>query len=237
MASTTFEQNSGTGLGSNDVTPVFDEVQAGIESACSPESLKSIQGITNCMNKCQAHLCCHATNGLAGWDCSDTLTEECNSYSACENLVSLYELWTPPSTSFDPYAVKIAVEDVCTLPPRNLPITEEWVTGCHQVCEARMCCLAHSSLSHNCDEILEDECKDYSSCQALIGGEQRGAHNIDDVCTIEVSSNKEAERVCREKCEERSCCFEDIMAYSCYHMVRILLDTSPNSFVSQTHWI
>ena len=202
--------------------PKFDAFQSAIEAACSPDSLRTLDGIELCYNKCQAHLCCVSTDALdAAFDCSDTYPDECNAYSVCENLVSQYNLWTPPSTSFDPYAVKIAVNDVCILPQGNIPVTEEWVGNCHQVCEERMCCLAHSSLGSNCVEILGgDECADYSACKVLIGGEERDTKSIDDLCNSEVSSINEPFSDCREECKSRSCCFETELAYSCYAMVR-----------------
>jgi len=222
----------GSGLtGNNDSTsksnsnsatePNFDEFEASMEDACSPTALTTLKGIETCYDKCQAHLCCVPADAQEKeFDCSDIYPDECNSYYACENLVSLYDLWKPPSTRYDRYAVKNAVDDACTL-PSNSPVTEEWLALCHQVCEARMCCHAHPSLGSNCADFLEaDECEDYAACKVLIGGDGRHSNSIDDVCTKEVSSKEDLFYDCEEACNKRSCCFEDEPALSCYKMER-----------------
>ena len=201
--------------------PHFTEFEASIESACSAESLKSLEGIEKCFNKCQAHLCCVPTDALeADFDCSDTYPDECNSYYVCENLVDQYDLWKPPDKSFDPYAVKVAVKEACNLPNDATQATEEQIVNCHQVCEARMCCLAHESLGSNCIETLGgDECEDYSPCQVLVGGDTRDATSIDELCDYDaVTTDEEFFTKCEQKCSERSCCFEDEAEYSCYAM-------------------
>jgi len=195
--------------------PHFTEFQAVIEAACSSDSLKTLDGIDECFNKCQAHLCCVPTDAQeADFDCSDKYPDECNSYYVCEQLVDQYNLWSPPSTSFDPFAVRIAVEDACNLPDDLTQATEEKITECLQVCEARMCCLAHESLDSNCAETLgKDECDAYAACQVLVGGEERKSDNIEAVC-----DHHKLAAPCKEKCKERSCCFEDKPEYSCYSM-------------------
>ena len=203
----------------NNSGPNFTEFEASIESACSPDSLKTLEGIEKCFNKCQAHLCCVPTDALeADFDCSDTYPDECNSYYVCENLVDQYNLWEPPDK--DPYAVKFAVEEACNLPNDATQATEEQIMKCHQVCEARMCCLAHESLGSNCVETLGgDECGDYSPCQVLIGGDTRDATGVEELCDYNsVTLNEEIFRKCEKKCSERSCCFEDEAEYSCYAM-------------------
>jgi hypothetical protein len=207
-----------------DSAPEIDDFKAGIEAACSSESLKTSEGIEQCYNKCQSHLCCVPTDGLGSdYDCSDTYPDECDAYQACDQLVSRYNIWRPPSTSFDPYAVKKLVNDAC-IPRDNTPVTREWVSKCHEVCEARMCCLAHPSMASSCVNFLgEGACGDYSACQNLIGGELRDLDSITDLCNNDVSSNKEQFLDCREKCTERACCFEDNPTYSCYETVRMRL--------------
>jgi len=201
--------------------PNFDEFEASMEDACSPTALTTLKGIETCYDKCQAHLCCVPADALEKeFDCSDIYPDECSSYYACENLVSLYDLWKPPSTRYDRYAVKNAVDDACTL-PSNSPVTEEWLAHCHQVCEARMCCHAHPSLGSNCaDSLGVDECEDYAACKVLIGGDGRNSNSFDDVCTKEVSSNEDLFYDCEEACNKRSCCFEGESGLSCYKMER-----------------
>jgi hypothetical protein len=227
----TIDSGSTTLISNQDITlndsansaPEIDEFKASIEAACSSESLTTLEGITECYNKCQAHLCCVSSDVLGDFDCSDTYPDECNAYQVCDQLVSRYSIWSPPSTSFDPFAVKRLV-DVACIPRDSAPVTREWVTKCHEVCEAHMCCLAHPSLGSSCVDVLGDGvCGDYSACQNLIGGELRDLDSINDLCNSDVSSNKELFLECREKCMERSCCFEDNPDYSCYEMVRMPL--------------
>jgi hypothetical protein len=204
-----------------DDDPTLDEFKVGIEADCSPESLNTLEGIEQCYNKCAAHLCCVSAEGLGSdFDCSNAYPDECKVYQVCEQLVSRHSTWRPPSTSFDPYAVKKVVNDAC-IPPDNAPVTKEWVSNCHMVCEARMCCLAHSSLGSSCIDVLgEGVCNDFSACQNLIGGELRDAVSINDLCNNDVTSNKELFLECREKCTQRPCCFEYNPTSSCYEMVR-----------------
>ena len=188
------------------------EFGSSIRKACSSDSLKTLEGIEQCFNKCQAHLCCVPTDVLTmEFDCSDTYPDECNSYYICENLVDQYRLWKPPS---DKFAAKTAVQDACNFPSDIAQASEEQISKCHEVCEARMCCLAHESLGSNCVEVLgEDECSQYSPCQALIGGKARNSNSIEEVC-----DHSKRAYPCEKKCKERSCCFETEAEYSCYAM-------------------
>lgn len=203
--------------------PKSDAFQSAIADACSVESLKTLEGIQQCFHKCQAHLCCVPADALeADFDCSDTFFEECNTYYLCDQLVDQYQLWKPPSTAFDPFAVKVAVNDACSLPKDSSQVTEEWIANCHQHCEARMCCFTNSPHGSCIDVLGHDECDDYSACKVLIGVEEN-SNSVDDVCNNDVSSNSELFMDCREKCKERSCCFENDPSYSCYEMVRTCL--------------
>ena len=77
----------------------------------------------------------------------------------------------------------------------------------------------------------KDWCDEYEACK-LVGltgvdasadnTKASDSNNIDDLCNSEVSSNKELFLNCRQKCQERSCCFEvgENAAYSCYQAVR-----------------
>lgn len=87
--------------------------------------------------------------------------------------------------------------------------------------------MAHADIGSNCVEYIgEEECADYAACQVLIGGEQRHANSIEDVCNDEVSFandevsiNPELYADCAAKCQTRSCCFQHDQ-FSCYAMVR-----------------
>lgn len=212
-------ENSAPAIGNNSPAPKLDAFLSGLEADCSSQSLKTLHGVEHCFNKCQAHLCCHPADAIEDekFDCSDTMPE-CNPYSACESLVSSYNLWKPPSTAFDQYAVTIAVNDACNHLKNSATATEQAVAKCHQVCEARMCCLTDSKHGSCVDAVGEKECGDYSACNVLIGGEF--LTDVRDLCYEEVSSDKELFADCRKLCQTRSCCFEDEPAYSCYGMVR-----------------
>ena len=225
-SATSISDNTGSVLDIDEAVKIdegltLDEFKAGIEADCSSESLDTLEGIEQCYNRCAPYLCCFSSDAVGpDFDCSHAYPDECEAYQVCEQLVSRYNSWKPPSTSFDPYAVKKLVNDAC-IPPDNTPVNNVWVSQCHKVCEARMCCLAHSSLDSSCIDVLgEDVCNDYYACHNLIGGELRDSVSINDLCNNDVTSNKALFLECREKCTQRACCFENIPTNSCYEMVR-----------------
>ena len=192
------------------------ELYAFIESVCSLDSLKTLEGIEQCFNKCQPYLCCFPEDAAEmKWDCEDFRDEECSAYGNCEQLVALHDLWIPPPKAVDKYAVKIAVNGACIL-GGDQP-TEEWVSNCHEKCETRMCCLVDPSIRSSCLDFLgAEECNDYSACKVLIGGDAGGAEKIEDVCSYVDDASSFAE--CEAKCKTRQCCFEDVHKFSCYHL-------------------
>ncbi|KAL7496326.1 hypothetical protein ACHAWT_004860 [Skeletonema menzelii] len=188
-----------------------------VDSACSVDSLKTLEGVEECFNKCQPYLCCFPEIASEiEWDCEGFRDEECSAYGNCEPLVASHQLWKPPSKAANKYAVKIAVNDVCILSNGVQP-TEEWVSNCHQKCESRMCCLADPSIRSSCLATLgAEECNDYSACKVLIGGDSREAEGIEDVCSNVDDANSFAK--CKAKCKTRQCCFENVHKFSCYHL-------------------
>ena len=194
------------------------DLDASIESVCSQDSFKTLEGIERCFNKCQAHLCCFPEDAAEmKWDCEDDFgDEECDAYANCEQLVAFHNLWKPPPKTLDKFAVKIAVNDACILKSGQQP-TEQWVSNCHQKCETRLCCLVDPSIRSSClDALGEEECSDYSACKVLIGGDSREAEQIEDVCGNVNDANSFAK--CETKCKTRQCCFEDVHDFSCYHL-------------------
>ena len=193
------------------------DLYVAVDSACSVESLKTLEGVEQCFNKCQPYLCCFPEIASEiEWDCEGFRDEECSAYGNCEPLVASHQLWKPPSKAANKYAVKIAVNDVCILSNGVQP-TEEWVSNCHQKCESRMCCLADPSIRSSCLATLgAEECNDYSACKVLIGGDSREAEGIEDVCSNVDDANSFAK--CKAKCKTRQCCFENVHKFSCYHL-------------------
>jgi hypothetical protein len=194
-----------------------EELYASIESVCSLDSLKTLEGIERCFNKCQSYLCCFPEDAAEmKWNCDGFREEECMAYGNCEQLVALHNLWKPPPKAVDKYAVKIAVNNACILGDGVQP-TEEWVSNCHEKCESRMCCLVDPSIRSSClDALGAEECNDYSSCKVLIGGGSTGAEQIEDVCSDVNDASSFAK--CEAKCKTRQCCFEDVHKFSCYHL-------------------
>jgi len=193
------------------------ELYASIESVCSVDSLKTLEGIEQCFNKCQSYLCCFPEDAAEmEWNCEGFREEECMAYGNCEQLVALYNMWKPPPKTENKYAVKIAVNNACILEYGEQP-TEEWVSNCHEKCETRMCCLVDPSIRSSCRDALgAEECSDYSSCKVLIGGDSRGAEQVEDVCNNVDDAISFAK--CEAKCKTRQCCFEDVPKFSCYHL-------------------
>ena len=131
-----------------------DEFTLALKEACSPESLKTIEGLTMCHNKCQTHLCCFTKDVvLSGEDCSNHYVDACDAYKPCELLVSPDYSQSQP-TSQNPYDVEKAVKDACTLPQNPLLITPDWIAGCHGICASRFCCLVDSRIGSSCIDTL-----------------------------------------------------------------------------------
>ena len=215
--------------------PGSDENQTfitALESACSETSLKTLEGIQQCHNKCQTHLCCFTNDAaLAGNDCSDSHVEACSAYHACEQLVTpTAQNPLTSTTAPDLDAIADAIEKSCALPDNPYLVDQGWVEGCHSLCAARLCCLVDAKIGSNCRATVgTKECNAYSACEVLIndsGQEVTGAKQIEDkfgdlsdVCTIAVVQDASLHAACEERCKDRSCCFESTPEFSCYDMV------------------
>ncbi|KAK1734714.1 hypothetical protein QTG54_014587 [Skeletonema marinoi] len=181
------------------------DLYVSIDSVCSVDNLRTLEGIEQCFNKCQSYLCCFPEDAAEmGWDCEGFREEECSAYGNCETLVATHNLWKPPSKAANKYAVKIAVNDACILSGGVEP-TEEWVSNCHQKCESRMCCLVDPSIRSSCQGAEDSYWRRF-----------QGSGDIEDACSNVNDANSFAK--CEAKCKSRQCCFEDVYQFSCYHL-------------------
>jgi hypothetical protein len=224
--------DTGVAKKSDGVEAEVDAFLAALESACSETSLKTLDGIQQCHNRCQTHLCCFTSDpALAGNDCSNIHVEACSAYQACERLVTPTDQDTLTSTAAtDLDEIANAIEKACVLPDDPDLMDQSWVEGCHSLCASRLCCLVDEKIESNCRATLgAKECNAYSACDILIndsGQEVTGALQIEDkfgdlndVCTIAVVQDSSLHAACEERCRDRSCCFESTQAFSCYDMV------------------
>jgi hypothetical protein len=233
--------NSGSGQG-NDGGIDTDGVDAfitALESACSESSLQKLEGIQLCHNKCQTHLCCFTSDEtLAGNDCSNIHVDACSAYQPCKRLVTPPNSENQPSATTDLKEVAENVETACSLPDDPYLINQSWVSSCHSVCASRLCCLVDAKIGSNCRSTLGiEECNAYSACDVLIsnsGTEMTEAKqiegkfgDIENVCNEETAQSSSLSKACDERCEQRSCCFEDSLAYSCFEMVSGMMRERP----------
>ena len=59
-----------------------------LEDACSESSLKTLDGLQTCHNKCQTHLCCFTRDPkLADQNCGGHIPAGCSAYEPCKRLV------------------------------------------------------------------------------------------------------------------------------------------------------
>ncbi len=209
-----------------------DEFSFALQEACSEDSLKTLDGIQLCHNKCQTHLCCFTNeSNLAGEDCSLATNDACDAYKPCQRLVSPgYAQSGDKSSTSDIQNIKQLVQEKCSPPSNPYLIDATWVSGCHAICADRFCCLIDERLDSSCvDSIGEAECSAYEACSILInesGSEfsdvsalQGSLIAIEELCNSKVSSDAALHADCERKCDTRSCCFEPNPTYSCYHMV------------------
>jgi hypothetical protein len=110
---------------------------------------------------------------------------------------------------------------------------KDWVTSCHSACAERLCCLVDANIGSNCRATVgKKECDAYIPCEVLIneksgkeittalGAEKKFAdvEDIEVMCNEGVTKSSKMYEDCEERCNQRSCCFEDNPAYSCYDM-------------------
>lgn len=218
-----------------------DEFITALEAACSEKSLQTLEGIGQCHNKCQTHLCCFTSDTvLAGNDCSSTHVEACSAYKPCERLVApgAKNPMTAGSAAaagggeVDLDKVADAVEKACSLPQDPYLVDSAWVAACHSACASRFCCLLDSKIGSSClGTVGSKECSAYGACEVLINGStgkeivnpsgiEEKVGDINYVCNPAVDTDPKLYDACEERCKTRGCCFEEKPEYSCYHMVR-----------------
>ena len=219
------------GDGEGELEQEVDDFITALEMACSEQSLTTLEGIQQCHDKCQTHLCCFTDDtSLAGnGNCDNIHIEACNAYKSCERLVTPHKGYALADDSMALNDVADSVEELCTLPDDPTLITGEWVTNCHAVCAPRLCCLLDEKIGSNCrDTMGSKECEAYDPCEVLIDANEgqvmmdpHAISDIDNVCDIDLVQNLKERGTCEFMCKRRSCCFEKEADYSCYAMVSL----------------
>ena len=206
----------------------IDKFFTELEDMCSEESLKTINGIYKCHNKCQSHLCCFASNEQAKQDCSNERPKACSAYEPCKNLVQPIN-GDQSIVTLEPDDIEKIVFDACHFGADPLKITEQMVQSCHNVCASRLCCFSDYLLQSSCRaSVGNDECELYSLCEQLVTSDgmevddvidlREEEHDVAHLCTFKVNEDNDLYEACRSVCvEKRSCCFE-VPDYSCYDM-------------------
>lgn len=207
-----------------------------LEKACSETNLRSLDGIKQCHDKCQTHLCCFTENSaVAGEDCTNIHPDACAAYKPCERLVtSNVENPVDASTTSSLEELAEKVEELCDLPDDTFSIDQSWVSGCHGVCAPRLCCLVDARMGSNCRSAVGiQECNAYSPCEVLISSNghemtedvdfQETYGTIESICSADVANDISRHDECFLQCQTRSCCFEPEPEYSCFEMVSLRL--------------
>lgn len=229
-----YENNDPTSGGTTDKSDKGGDFITELETACAPSNLKHVAGFKQCHDKCQTHLCCFTDDVTVAGDCK-IHPDACEAYTPCERLVTPTGEASPSNfdaSEYDDPMDQLAdqVEKACEPPEDPYLINQNWVTGCHNVCASRLCCLLDAKIGSNCRAAVGTrECNAYGPCEILInssGKEITQAKGIEDklgdvnaVCGADVETTPQMYDSCEERCSQRSCCFEEEVAYSCYHMV------------------
>ena len=218
--------------GSNVQHPSGNTVGSSLKDTCSESSLKTLEGVQSCHNKCQTHLCCFATDPkLVGQNCAGLIPAGCSAYEPCKKLIfpsAGTEPAVSPTALLTQEETEKQVYDACYFGNDPTRVTEELVTNCHAVCAERLCCFSDYSLQSSCRSTLgDDECELYSLCEQLVTENgvasdaldvEENEFGVDELCIDKVAVDSNLFSACREVCERRSCCFESDPSYSCYDM-------------------
>ncbi len=225
--------NSASGPGSSVQYPSGNTgVASSLEDVCSESSLKTLEGLQSCHNKCQTHLCCFTTDPkLAGQNCAGLIPAGCSAYEPCRKLVfppAGTEPAASPTALLTQEETEKRVYDACYFGNDPTRVTEELVTNCHAVCAERLCCFGDYSLQSSCRATLgDDECDLFSLCEQLVTPNgvandaldvEENEFGVDELCIDKVADNPNLFSACSEVCERRSCCFESDPNYSCYNL-------------------
>lgn len=221
--------NNNAGGSDEEIDMEIDGFVTELEQICSEDNLKTINGIYNCHNRCQSHLCCFVSDEDEGqYDCSLQRPTACSVYEPCKKLVQPIE-GEEQVRPLQPSDIEQIVFDACFFGNDPLKITEEMVQKCHGVCAQRLCCFSDYLLQSSCrDTVGDDECQLYSLCEQLVTDDgvevgnaidlQQNEFDVDHLCSSKVSEDPDLYDACKGLCtERRSCCF-DKPGYSCYDM-------------------
>jgi len=230
-----------------DIVPVpattkVDEFTTTLETACSLDSLKTLEGVRQCHNKCQTHLCCFTSDSdFAEGGCFEIQADACTAYQPCARL------FEPADDDYlsrgvpDSEKLAVTVVEACTLPDAASLIDDVWVRNCHRICASGLCCLSDEKIGSSCRDTLGVECSIYDPCGVLLNdrGQDMSAAQvegkygtIETVCAETVMYDEDQYDQCEAKCFERSCCFEDDPLVSCYSIEKSWCDEfSPCSMV------
>ena len=218
--------NDGVGL-------EIDDWSSQLEEACGEDALKTLDGIQQCHDKCQTHLCCFTEDGfLAGDGHCEAVhihSDSCAAYKPCKRLVILEEN-ALNDDSMQLADIAESVANFCSLPDDPTLLDGDWVTNCHTVCAPRLCCVLDVKLGSSCRATVDsEECAAYAPCEVLVdankGQVMRDPHaigDIENVCSIDLVQNLEERNACEFLCKQRPCCFQHEREYSCYTMVSLL---------------
>ena len=204
-----------------------------LDRICNEDSLKTLDGIQQCHDMCQTHLCCFTGDGFFAGEghCEDVNidSDSCLAYEPCSRLVILEKNALDGQSNNDSTLLEVAdsVKNLCALPDDPGLIDESWVTNCHAICAPRLCCVLDANIGSNCRDVVAlEECRAYAPCEVLvdssIGQVMRDPHaigDIENICSIDLVQNLKERNACEFRCKQRSCCFEEEAAYSCYSLV------------------
>jgi hypothetical protein len=164
-----------------------------VETACNPANLASIDGVRECFDVCQHHLCCF--DKLEAGGCPDTNPDECHLYSACRALVEIDDNQEQP-------------HEIC----EARLVALDGPLQCMQACRKGYCCLMDSRFESSCasDQICNNY---YEGClvlapQKLPAEDPDLVKSISEVCTESNLGSMLGATECERDCSQRGCCIE-----------------------------
>lgn len=161
------QKDSNSGVSKDTFESKVDVFVAALQASCSPSALQTLEGIQQCHDKCQTHLCCFTDDDHLG-NCENVHVDACAAYAPCKALVTPHdENALVDSVLSDDVAA--SVKELCQLPDNTYDVDRDWVMGCHNICAPRLCCLLDANIGSNClGRYGADECDAYEPCEVLI---------------------------------------------------------------------
>lgn len=187
---------------------LYIEIRKQVAEACTLESISEVEGIQNCLNLCQHHLCCFAPGDSE--NCSPELEDECHLYTECNHLLD-NQIQLSPDES---------LETICSTDTFD----EHGPHSCLNTCASHLCCSVDYRLRSSC--ATDSACGvPYEACSILwpepvVDEESPNLFpSIQTSCTDgHLASNAGAE-LCRSFCIQRECCWTPGVG-SCVNTVR-----------------